>query len=114
MEGQKVVKVFCHEDACIQDFKGLNGKLRDSANNANRYASILMPVLGNLGYVSYAVIASGGGVPVHLWRTDDPWDAGILPAVFPFLQPADLTAFPAVKFHHHGGCRRRADIRAAG
>ena len=43
MEGQKVVKVFCHEDACIQDFKGLNGKLRDSANNANRYASILMP-----------------------------------------------------------------------
>lgn len=60
MEGQKVVKVFCHEDACIQDFKGLNGKLRDSANNANRYASILMPVLGNLGYVSYAVIAMAG------------------------------------------------------
>ncbi len=60
MEGQKVVKVFCHEDACIQDFKGLNGKLRDSANNANRYASILMPVLGNLGYVSYAVIAMVG------------------------------------------------------
>ena len=60
MEGQKVVKVFCHEDACIQDFKCLNGKLRDSANNANRYASILMPVLGNLGYVSYAVIAMVG------------------------------------------------------
>lgn len=60
MEGQKVVKVFCHEDACIQDFKGLNGKLRDSANNANRYASILMPVLGNPGYVSYAVIAMAG------------------------------------------------------
>ncbi len=50
----KVVKVFCHEDACIQDFKCLNGKLRDSANNANRYASILMPVLGNLGYVEAA------------------------------------------------------------
>ena len=46
MEGQKVVKVFCHEKACIQDFKALNGKLRDSTNNANRYASILMPVLG--------------------------------------------------------------------
>ena len=46
MEGQKVVKVFCHEKACIQDFKDLNVKLRDSANNANRYASILMPVLG--------------------------------------------------------------------
>ena len=60
MEGQKVVKVFCHEDACIQDFRCLNGKLRDSANNANRYASILMPVLGNLGYVSYAVIAMVG------------------------------------------------------
>lgn len=60
MEGQKVVKVFCHETACIKDFKDLNGKLRDSANNANRYASILMPVLGNLGYVSYAVIAMVG------------------------------------------------------
>ncbi len=60
MEGQKVVKVFCHETACIKDFKDLNGKLRDSANNANRYASILMPVLGNLGYVSYAVIAMMG------------------------------------------------------
>ena len=60
MEGQKVVKVFCHEKACIQDFKDLNVKLRDSANNANRYASILMPVLGNLGYVSYAVIAMVG------------------------------------------------------
>ena len=60
MEGQKVVKVFCHENDCIQDFKALNGKLRDSANNANRYASILMPVLGNLGYVSYAVISMVG------------------------------------------------------
>ena len=60
MEGQKVVKVFCHEKACVQEFKELNGKLRDSANNANRYASILMPVLGNLGYVSYAVIAMVG------------------------------------------------------
>ncbi len=60
MEGQKVVKVFCHETACIKDFKDLNGKLRDSANNANWYASILMPVLGNLGYVSYAVIAMVG------------------------------------------------------
>ena len=60
MEGQKVVKVFCHETACIKDFKDLNGKLRDSANNANRYASMLMPVLGNLGYVSYAVIAMAG------------------------------------------------------
>ena len=114
MEGQKVVKVFCHEDACIQDFKGLNGKLRDSANNANRYASILMPVLGNLGYVSYAVIAMAGGVPVHLWRTDDPWDAGILPAVFPFLQPAYLPAFPAAEFHHHGDRGGGEDLRAAG
>ena len=60
MEGQKVVKVFCHEEASIQEFRELNDKLRDSANNANRYASILMPVLGNLGYVSYAVIAMAG------------------------------------------------------
>ena len=106
--------MFCHEDACIQDFKGLNGKLRDSANNANRYASILMPVLGNLGYVSYAVIAMVGACLSIFWRTDDPWDAGILPAVFPFFQPADLAAFTAVKFHHHGDCGGGEDIRAAG
>ncbi|MCD8082899.1 MAG: ABC transporter ATP-binding protein/permease [Clostridiales bacterium] len=70
MEGQKVVKVFCHEKACIREFGELNSRLRNSSNNANRYASILMPVLGNLGYVSYAAIAmagaclsiSGGGV----------------------------------------------------
>lgn len=60
LEGQKVVKVFCHEQNCIREFQQLNGKLRDSADNANRYASILMPVLGNLGYVSYAIIAMAG------------------------------------------------------
>lgn len=46
MEGQKVVKGFCHEKACIQEFKDLNVKLRDSANNANRYAKALRGFLG--------------------------------------------------------------------
>ena len=62
MEGQKVAGegILPRRKPVYRTFKGLNGKLRDSTNNANRYASILMPVLGNLGYVSYAVIAMVG------------------------------------------------------
>lgn len=61
IEGQKVVKVFCHEKEAEQGFDAINEKLFDSANNANRYANILMPVMMNLGYVNYVVTAVAGG-----------------------------------------------------
>ncbi|SDZ93991.1 ATP-binding cassette, subfamily B [Lachnospiraceae bacterium NK3A20] len=57
MNGQKVVKVFCHEDKAIEDFNRLNDELRNSANLANRYASIMMPINGNLGNISYVLCA---------------------------------------------------------
>ncbi len=71
--GQKVVKVFCHEDKAVTDFRERNEKLRDSAYNANRFASIMMPVNGNLGNISYvlcavigAAIALSGSVSLTL------------------------------------------------
>ena len=62
MEGQKVVKVFCHEDESIARFTELNDQLRDSANNANRIASMLMPVNGNLCNLSYVLCAVLGAI----------------------------------------------------
>lgn len=60
MEGSKVIKVFTHEQKSIEAFKEVNGKLCDSATNANIFANILMPLLGNLGYVSYVLTAIFG------------------------------------------------------
>lgn len=62
INGQKVVKVFCHEDECIKDFKKLNNKLRDSAYHANKFANILMPINANIGNISYVLCAIVGAV----------------------------------------------------
>ena len=63
-EGQKVVKVFCHEDAAKQKFEELNNELCEAAANANTFANILMPVMGNLSYILYALTAVAGGILV--------------------------------------------------
>ena len=55
MEGQKVVKVFCHEEKSISEFKKINEELRESAQKANTFANIMMPVNGNLGNISYVL-----------------------------------------------------------
>ena len=60
MEGQKVVKVFTHEQKALAGFRELNDKLKDSAKQANSYANIIMPVTAQLGNVSYAVCALVG------------------------------------------------------
>ena len=62
MEGQKVVKVFCHEDECIDEFNRINDNLCDCANNANKYANILMPVMANIGNMNYVLTAIIGGL----------------------------------------------------
>ncbi len=62
MEGQKVVKVFCHEEESIRDFNELNDKLFESANKANCFVNYLGPVNGQLGNLSYVVCAIVGGV----------------------------------------------------
>ena len=61
MNGQKVVKVFCHEDAAIREFNELNDELFHSADKANSYALVAMPVNGQLGNLSYVLCAVVGG-----------------------------------------------------
>ncbi len=61
MNGQKVVKVFCHEDACKDDFDKINDQLFRDAQNANRFANILMPILGNIGNLLYVLVVFVGG-----------------------------------------------------
>ena len=62
LDGQKVVKVFCHEEAAMRDFHEVNEKLRNSTNKANRYANLLMPINANIGWISYALVAIVGAV----------------------------------------------------
>ena len=60
IEGMRVVKVFCHEDAEKEAFDRINGELRGASRKAHTYANILMPILGNLSYVNYAITAIAG------------------------------------------------------
>ena len=62
MNGQKVVKVFCHEEACKEDFDKINDQLFLDAQNANRFANILMPILGNIGNILYVLVVFIGGM----------------------------------------------------
>ncbi|MCD8157380.1 MAG: ABC transporter ATP-binding protein/permease [Clostridiales bacterium] len=60
IEGQKVVKVFCHEAESMKDFSKINDELFEAASNANRFANMLMPILANIGNISYVFIAIAG------------------------------------------------------
>lgn len=62
MNGQKVIKVFNHEEASIGDFDRVNDELFTVSNRAHAYASILGPIMGNIGNVLYVVLALAGGV----------------------------------------------------
>lgn len=62
MEGQKVVKVFCHEEESFDDFRKLNKELREAANNANKMSNIIMPVNANIGNISYVLCAIVGSL----------------------------------------------------
>lgn len=62
MEGQKVVKVFCHEEESLEKFNELNDALFESADNANKFANVLMPTVAQLGNVSYVLCAIFGGI----------------------------------------------------
>ena len=62
MDGQKVVKVFCHENKSLEQFKKLNDELRESTDKANTFSNISMPVNVNLGNVSYVLCAVVGAI----------------------------------------------------
>lgn len=61
INGQKVIKVFNHEEVSKKEFDELNAELRENARNANKFANILMPIMGNLGYLQYVLLACVGG-----------------------------------------------------
>ncbi len=61
IEGQKVVQVFCHEDAAKADFDALNDELCGNATQAHKFANILMPIMGNMGHLQFALLAMFGG-----------------------------------------------------
>ena len=60
--GQKVVKVFCHEQQNQQDFDAINDEFCQNATKANTYANIMMPIMGNLGHLQYVLVAIVGGL----------------------------------------------------
>ena len=62
IDGQKVVKVFCHEDKANEEFDALNEELCKAATHANTFANILMPIMNNLSYIHYAATAIAGGI----------------------------------------------------
>lgn len=62
MNGQKVVKVFCHEEEAIEEFNALNDELFDSAYQANMYSNMLGPANAQIGNVSYVIVAVVGGI----------------------------------------------------
>ena len=62
MNGQKVVKVFCHEEKSIGDFDRINGELFENSFRANAYANVLGPIIGNIGNILYVTLALAGGI----------------------------------------------------
>ena len=66
VEGQKEIKVFCHEEEAVRQFEALNEHLRSSACAANQTANIVMPINGNLGLVGYVLIGTiGAWIALH-------------------------------------------------
>ena len=66
MNGQKVVKVFCHEEAAEKDFDKLNDQLFFDAREANRFANVFMPIMNNIGNLLYVLTAFAGGLLITL------------------------------------------------
>ena len=90
MNGQKVVKVFCHEEAGKKDFDRINDALCEDSFKAHAYANVLGPIIGNIGNILYVLIAVAGGI----FLVSNTWNLGIYSTVFtidiivPFLNMA--------------------------
>ena len=87
IEGQKVVKVFCHEETVQKDFKTLNDELCNAATDANTFASILMPIMGNISYINYAITATVGAALAINGKMDLGSIASFLQYTRSFSQP---------------------------
>jgi len=87
IEGQKVVKVFSHEKTVINSFDRLNEELCKASTGAHTFANILMPIMGNLSYVNYALTAAAGAVLAINGRLDIGTIASFLQYTRSFSQP---------------------------
>lgn len=85
IEGQKVVKVFCHEEETKEGFEKLNDQLRENARKANSTANSMMPIMGNISYISYAILAMVG-VLLHLVYGDSVLSIGVLVTFLPLAR----------------------------
>lgn len=85
IEGQKVVKVFCHEEETKAGFEKLNDELRENARIANSTANSMMPIMGNISYITYAVIAMIG-VLIHLTYGNSVLSIGVLVTFLPLAR----------------------------
>ena len=92
--GQKVVKVFCHEDKCKERFDALNDELRENAKNANTFANILMPVMGNIGNLLYVLVAVVGGTLALSGAVGDSITIGVIAS---FLQLTKSFTMPVTQ-----------------
>lgn len=87
VEGQKIVKAFCHEKESKDEFEKLNEELRDAATDANTFANILMPIMNNLSYFHYALTAVVGSILTIMTSQRDMGLFSLgLGALFSFLQ----------------------------
>ena len=89
MDGQKVIKVFCHEDKTVEEFNQLNDYLFETAKNANTFANILMPVNANIGNINYVVLLAAGSL-----LAINGWGGLTLGALASFLQLAKSFNMP--------------------
>ena len=90
IEGQKVVKVFCHENKVKADFDKLNGELFEAAKQANTFASMLRPIMGNLSYIHYSITAIAGAVMSITMGLDIGSLASFLQYTRSFSQPVTM------------------------
>ena len=87
IEGQKVVKVFCHEPQAKAEFDRRNQELRQAACGAHTFASVLMPIMGNLSYFHYAITAMAGAAMAVTMGLDLGTIASFLQYTRSFSQP---------------------------
>jgi len=84
--GQRVIKVFCHEEAAKADFDKKNGELCENATRANSFVNILGPINNNLGHIQYILVAVAGGVLALVFKDENGVPLLTLGTIASFLQ----------------------------
>lgn len=108
INGQKVVKVFCHEEKAKEGFDKLNDELYDYTYQANKFANVLMPVLVALGNIQYVLVAIARRSTCSKWNWKcDSWTNCCIFTAKQNIHKTNRTDFTAVKFCSNGTCRSK-------